>query len=110
MLRHIPAKPYYVRRVYKTKEHKNPLSGHSWTEYGDLSHYEVRSWIGITKFPIRYGNALKAAIRAVKYARTLESTDRKFPRVLKQQESDWNKAVSLGLDLTGFASELECNA
>ncbi len=107
MLRYIAAKPYHVRRVYKTTEHHNPLSGHSWTEFGELSHYEVRSWVGTFKFPIRYGNALKAAIKAVKFARDLESTDRKFPRVLDRQESEWDKAVTLGLDLTGFASELK---
>ena len=101
-LRRIVTPQFKVKEIYKTKNYNNPLSGHSWTEETDFSHYEVDG----TKFYVRYGNRLKAAIRAVKHCRELNAYYKAFPRHILMDQKQFDNALRYSQDMTGWYSEL----
>ena len=101
-LRRIVTPQFKVKEIYKTKDCHNPLSGHSWTEETDFSHYEVSG----KKFLVRYGNRLKAAIRAVRYCREWNAYYKAFPRHILMDQKQFDNALRFGCDLTGWYSEI----
>lgn len=96
---------YHVRRVYKITNHRCELSGHEWREYGDLIRFEVSGPYGATDVK-RFKPNMKGAIKAIKYAREMDAFFVKYPMKLSMSQRDFDKAVALGLDLTGYCSEV----
>lgn len=96
----------YVKRIYKTKNHKCELSGYEWTEkIGEPIRYEVSGPYGATDVK-RFKANKRGAIKAVRYAREMNAFFQKFPMEITTDQKQVNKSIALGLDLTGLSSRL----